>query len=707
MQSFRYHYLTLGVVASFSLAQPATAQEHKDDSTHPALMDEVVIYGDGYRTTGTKSQLMPMEAPMSYEIYDSELLALRQADTVNQALRYVTGITPESRATVTIFDQYTIRGFQSYRNFYDGLPLQYNGLWNLAPQVDVFATQGVEVLKGPTSVLYGSAPPGGMINQTAKQPLGDPATQVRVRTGSHDLAELGVDSTGPLTDDLDYRMIALFRQQDGQQKTTEEERRLLAPSLTWHMSDSTSLNLNLYYQDDPKLTPSTPLPALGTVHRASYGWLDADAYAGDRNWGGVDRTITMAGYKFNHAFTDDLTFLQNFRYTEGELFQENSYNNGLADDGRTLLRSAYFTDEDQEGFVVDNQLAWNLNTAAVEHRLLLGAEYRTLDADIHYGDTLGFDTPSLDLGNPDHDQFDPSALPFDSYTEKHAIEQDQLGIYLQDEIRWRNLTVVAGARWDSYESEDQARISYLGSPASSTTEIDQEEVTARASAMYHFDNGLSPYINYSESFEPTSGVNSLTGEPFEPTTANQIEAGVKYSDYRTNVTFAWFDLRKENVVVNTPDFLERTQTGEVGSEGVELNVDTRLTERLALTANYTWLDVEVLDNPLDPSRVGNNPVWVADQQASLWASFQATEALSLSGGVRYVGESAMDAANTDTVPSYTLADLAIDWQINPVYRVALSVNNVFDETYVGACFDASNCWMGIERSTELTLSARF
>lgn len=132
------------------------------DQPAEIALPEVVVSGSGYRTTGTKSDLTPMQAPMSYEVYDNELLTARQVDSVNEALRYVPGVTPESRSTVTIFDQYTIRGFESYRNYYDGLPLQYNGLWNLVPQVDVFATQSVEVLKGPTSVLYGSAPPGGM-----------------------------------------------------------------------------------------------------------------------------------------------------------------------------------------------------------------------------------------------------------------------------------------------------------------------------------------------------------------------------------------------------------------------------------------------------------------------------------------------------------------------------------------------------------------
>ena len=679
-----------------------------EGSQAPAL-EELVVYGTGYRTTGTKSDLLPLEAPMSYEIYDGELLARRQVDTVNEALRYVPGITPENRGTVTIFDQYTIRGFDSYYNYYDGLPLQYNTLWNLVPQVDAFATETIEVLKGPTSVLYGAAPPGGMVNQTAKQPLGEPQTLLRQRGGSSDLREIGLDTTGPASDSVNYRVIALWRESDGQQVTTEEERRTLAPSLTWDISSRTRLNLNLYYQDDPALVPSTPLPALGTLYRADYGRLDADAFAGDRAWSGMEREVTMLGYKLNHEFNEQWSFLQNFRFTDAEAFQKNTYNFGLQADGRTLTRSAYFTDEAQEGFVVDNQLAWSTELAGASHRLLLGVEYRELDSDIRYGDTLGFDTPAIDLAAPNHSLFDAASLPLDSYTEAHRIEQEQLGVYLQDEIRWQALTVVAGLRWDDYQSSDVADNNYLGSAYGSTTDIDQDQVSGRVAAMLNLDGGWAPYANYSESFEPTSGQDSLTGQPFEPTTAEQLEAGLKYRAPARDLTLtaAWFDLRKQNVVVNTPDFMQYTQNGEVKSEGVELALSTRLGEQWTLDATATWLDVEVTDNPLNPALEGKTPVWVADQQASLWLGWEPLPSIAVNAGVRYVGESQLDAANSDTLPSYTLYDLVVSWAIDDTWELGLSATNLTDETYVGACYDASNCWMGVERRVEAVLNARF
>ena len=703
-----YPSVTALLLLSAALTTSVQAAENGTDNDE-TVVDNVVVYGAAYRSTGTKSELEPLETPMSYEVYDQALLQQRQADSVNSALRYVPGITPESRSTVTIFDQYTIRGFDSYRNYYDGLPLQYDGLWNLAPQVDVYATQSVEVLKGPASVLYGSAPPGGMVNQTAKQPQGTQQTEIRLRAGGNNLQEIAADTTGPLADGIQYRVIALSRSADGQQKTTEEERLTFAPSVTFELGERTSLNLNLYYQKDPDMVPSTPLPATGTLYSAGYGKLDADAYAGDKNWQGMEREVTMLGYKFSHEFANGLSFLQNFRYTKGDAYQKNTYNNGLDGDDRTLLRSAYSTDETIEGWVMDNQLALTVNTGAIEHRVLVGVEYQTLNSDVFYADTLGNNTPSLDLSAPDYNQFDPASMPFDYYTQDNDVSQKQLGFYLQDELHLDALTVIAGLRRDHYESNDDSDYVYAGSAYPGDVDIDQRATSGRLAAIYTLANGVAPYIGYSESFEPQSGTDTNTGSAFEPTTAQQLEAGVKFRNADNSVTFtgALYDLKKQDVVVNDVAFATYTQTGEVESKGVELSLVADVTRDLTLTTNYTYQNVEVTDNELNTSLEGNHPVWVADQLASVWADYRLGYELNLAGGIRYVGESQMDAANTDSVPGYSLLDLAASWQINNLLELTASISNLTDKRYVGACYDASNCWMGAERSAEVGLYARF
>ena len=361
------------------------------------------------------------------------------------------------------------------------------------------------------------------------------------------------------------------------------------------------------------------------------------------------------------------------------------------------------------GWVVDNQLAWRFATGALSHRVLAGVDYQKLRTRVNYGDTLTTNTPGIDLGAPKHRLFDVASLPFGFYTERHAIRQSQLGFYLQDEARIGALTLIGGLRRDRYRSLDDNGSTYDGFPSSGSTAIAQHKTSGRLAAIYQFGNGVAPYLNYSTSFEPTSGVDSLTGQAFKPTTARQVEGGVKYKspDSRTQLTAALFDIRKRNVVVNTPAFNQYTQNGEVRSRGAELSWNQALTDRLDFTLGLTKLDMEVTKNELDPSLVGKTPVWVADKQASLWLNYAPLDTLDLSAGVRHVGESRMDAANTATVPAYTVFDAAAMWRLDRTWRLGLTASNLADKRYVGACFDARNCWMGAERSVELTLHAAF
>ncbi|MDP2538042.1 TonB-dependent siderophore receptor [Alteromonas stellipolaris] len=701
-----YPFLTALAIA---VATSPVAQEQEDESLEHIEVNPM----QSYRSTATKSSLRPIDSPVSISVIDQELLQLRQAQTVSEALRYSSGVTTESRPTITIFDQFTIRGFDTYQTFYDGLPLLSNNSWNLYPQVDSFATESLEILKGPASSLYGLVPPGGMVNQVAKYPKDEDETLVRAAVGSDNLLELGVDTTGQLTDNARYRLVALGRKQDGFQDTTENERYTIAPSVTIDLTKATELTLSAYYQDDPEMVPSTPLPGVGTLYEAPYGKLDASVYAGDENWNSYSREVLMLGYKVNHEFNNDWSVLQKFRYTDADALQQNSYHSGEPTDGIYLTRSAYLTDEEIDGVTVDTQLAGFVQTGDVAHNLLFGLDYQNSDSTVAYRDTLTTGTPVLDLSNIDNDLFDVSSLPLDFYQEDHVIDIEQIGFYLQDEIRIDNFTFLLNGRYDQFESTDVAANEYAGFPYGSTTEIDQNEFSGRVAAMYTFDSGWRMYVNYSESFEPVSGTDSVTDEAFKPTTADQIEVGTKYisGDGATTFTGAYFVLTKQNVVVNTSDFAQYTQNGEVESKGVELELNTRVTNALSLQANATFLDMEVTEDTLDPDVVGKTPVWVAEESASVWANYffdDALDGLMLGAGVRYVGETQADKYNTDIVPSYTLVDAVLSYDM-PQYDLKLtgSVSNLTDKEYVGSCYDTNNCWYGAQRRFEIGIEKRF
>ncbi|MEZ7517488.1 TonB-dependent siderophore receptor [Psychrobacter sp. NPDC078370] len=704
--------LIMGMSHAAYAVETTNNTENDEAATPSATLDAITVYSDGYRSTGTKTALDPNDAPMSYTRIDQDLLQKRQADSVNAALRYEPGVSAESRGTVSIFDEYNIRGFKTYSNFYDGLRLPYDGTYNLMPQVDIYATEAVEVVKGSASSLYGYAAPGGMVNQIAKAPKSTQENEIQLRFGTQNLKEVAIDSTGPITDTLDYRFVALKRQKDGQMQTTEEERLLINPSLKWQATDDVSVLANLFYQDDPDMVPSTPLPAVGTVYNASYGKLGSDAYAGDK-WNKFSKEVFMPSVTVNWDINDKLTFKHITRYTDAEAQQRNMYNNeGFVEGSDTILdRIAYTTDESMKNWTTDNQLAYKFDTANTSHNLLFGIEYQETDSTATYYDAGADGTPNLDLSNPDFSQISTDILPLDTFSRYDDIEQSQLGLYVQDEMTWQDWTVVAGLRHDKFKSIlDRTDTSKGVIPSEKMIDNDASETSGRLAAIYNFDNGLSPFLSYSQSFQPVVGSNFITNEPFEPTTADQLEAGIKYlsPDRATKGTFAVFDIAQKNVVVSDyVKYTDQTQTGEIESKGFEISGSRMLNDWVDLSASYSYTDAEITEEEINPEVVGNTPAQTAKHKATLWADYYATDKLTLNAGIRYEDGMQIDKQNTDELPSVTLVDIGGSYQINPMLAVGASINNLFDKTYVSSCYDINNCWMGPERQMTVSLKANF
>lgn len=716
----RFHYLKVVRWIGLGFALTVSNVGAEDSSSTPTRISlpEINIT-DTYRNTATKSQLTPDETPQSITVIDSDVLEMRDADSINEALRYVPGVTTELRGgAVSRVDQFNIRGFSNYQNTYDGMPLLYNG-WNLQPQIDAAAIQQVEVFKGPTSSLYGNMPPGGFVNMISKQPSLQPFNQFGVTIGNRNLTELSFESRGQIqSSDFSYSVVGLTRERDGQAVTSEEERQVFASSIDWQVSKKTLVNFNLFYQNDPSMGIYNAVPAAGSVYKTPYGRLDSDFYAGDANWNTYDRNVAMVGYKINHEFSNDWTLLHQVRYMDADAYQENTYSSGLLSEAplpfslapgadRTLLRRAYLTDETAKALTIDNQLAGKFNHGAIEHNVLIGVDYQDLSSDIRYEDWGETVIPPIDLFAANNHLINPSSLTEPTaYSSDFEINSDQIGFYLQDQIRIGNWIALFGGRYDQYNYEENG-LKY-GAPA--VSEIDQNEFSGRAGVLYEFSNGWSPYLSYAESFEPVGG-SDRNGKTFEPATADQWEVGVKYKSpsQHSQITIAAFEINKQNALTRDPTGgpYDLIQAGETRSRGIELESQYIYSENLMWTFNYTWLDVEVTED--NTGLEGKTPVWVADNTANLWLQYELFEGplagTQFGAGVRYVGETQMDALNTDTVNDYTVYDVAVSRDFGPT-NVRVSASNITGEEYY-SCYDSNNCWFGAERSVELAMTYEF
>lgn len=249
-----------------------------------------------------------------------------------------------------------------------------------------------------------------------------------------------------------------------------------------------------------------------------------------------------------------------------------------------------------------------------------------------------------------------------------------------------------------------------------TNERSDGQFTWRGGLNYLFDNGVTPYFSYSESFEPTLDT-SINGQTFKPSIGKQYEAGVKYvpKDRPIVLTGALYQLTKNNNLTPDPDNAQfSVQSGEIRSHGVELEAKAALNANVNLIASYTYTDAKYTK---DNTYQGKPTVEVPKHMASLWADYTfhetAVSGLTLGSGVRYVGSSSSFNSDNTTfkVPDYTLVDATIKYDLArfglPGSSVGVNINNLFDKTYVSSCYRDYACYWGAERQVVATATFRF
>lgn len=709
------------IAASLLLSAAMPIYAMAQDSTDPNAIELEPITVEGTRETGTspvpgvvahvtatgsKTDTPIIEIPQAISVITRDQMDQQEVTSVGESLRYTPGVFADSRPGA-LFDSVFLRGFGGFATsainpqMLNGLPLLAGSGW-ATQTIDPFALERVEVLRGPASVLYGQASPGGIVNMISKRPTEEPYHEIGVQVGNRDRLQSTFDFSGPLTTDRtwSYRLTGLASRADTEVDFSKEQRLLLAPTLTWRPDADTNLTVFGYYQNDPDNNFQGWLPAHGTVLPNASGKIPRSFYIGEPNYDGYDRRQFMVGYNFEHRFNEAWTVRQNVRYAHVEATMEGVSGNFLFPFGiapSELNRMSGWGDETLDGVSLDNQVQYRTSTGPLDHTFLAGLSYQQSASD-NAVSNYGYVAP-IDYLAPIYGQ--SFSIP-DVGTSTHQTA-DKIGVYLQDQIRLDKWAFTIGGRQDWSSIDTRNRL------ANTSSDQSDDAFTGRVGAVYLFDSGFAPYASYSTSFEPTVGTDA-SGEAYKPSKARQTEVGLRYQPPGLNIsmTVSVFDITRENVLTtdpSNPNF--SVQTGEVRSRGIEFEGRASLTDNLDLIAAYTYLDVEVTKDA-EASIVGNWPVAVPRQMASLWANYRFTDGafngLSLGGGVRYIGESAGDAANTFDVPDVTLVDAALRYDLGAMrpalkgWRAAVNVTNLFDTTYVSSCFSTGGCFYGNGRT---------
>ncbi|ATO33958.1 TonB-dependent siderophore receptor [Dickeya dianthicola] len=661
--------------------------------------------------SGTKTSTPLVKTPQSVTVVTRDQMDAQAVSSVSDALNYSSGVVTHYRGSSNRNDEVIARGFRYAPKFLDGLSYGLSGQGAALGKIDPWLLERVELVHGPASVLYGQVNPGGLISMTSKRPTAETIRKVQLSAGNQHLGEAAFDFGGALNDDktLLYRLNGIASTRDEFVNDYKEKRVAIAPAITWLPNSDTSFTLLTSYQNDPQAGYRNFLPKIGTVTEASAGYIPNDLNVSDPNYNRSKREQVGIGYIFDHSFSDNVSFQQNFRYSQlRERYKYLVYTWSNPEISDTSLSRRQVREElDADEIGLDNQIKVKLATGDIQHTLLSGLDYKWQDRDYNYWRNGG-DQYNFDWANP---SYGGSYLVSDSQlalNQSYKKKLDQVGVYLQDQMEWNQWNLLLSGRhdWSEIRTQDHT--------TSTTTQQNDSKFTGRTGLLYAFDNGISPYVSYSTSFEPNLDSGAPGTPAFKPTTGEQTEVGIKFQPKGSNtlLTVSLFDITQKNITSYNSVTQYNEQIGKVKSKGAEAEVHTQLTPEISLMAAYTYTDA-VTKESNTASQVNKTPSALPRHSASTWGSYSfqngPLKGVTLGTGVRYVGSTYGDNAEGFNVPAYTLYDAMARYELGSLASqlkgttVQLNVNNLTDKRYVASCGGDTACFYGSGRTVVTTV----
>jgi len=656
---------------------------------------------------GAKSDLPLRELPQSVRIVTRQAIDDLGATKLDDVLDYVGGVSRQNNFG-GLWDNIAIRGLPGNEN--TGMATLFNGFSSNrgfnAPR-DLAGVERIEFLKGTAAALYGSSEPGGTLNIVSKRPLWKPANAVEVYAGSQGLKRGALDLTGPIGENFAYRLNVAAEDRDSFRDHVGARREVVAPAFTWKLGRDTVLEYSGEY-----LRHATPLDRGVVAVGNRLGAVPRSRFFGEP----ADGNVTVKNQ--THQFILSHEWNATWRSRVGVSYRETSVNGfstepaALRADG-SLTRQRRFRDFNSSDIALQAELQGNLKTGDIEHELLFGVESFRFDMDslMLRANPTTARPYAINIYHPVYGQRQPVPTA-NTDTLEH---QKNTAFYVQDAIRlspeWR---LVAGVRADNYSQ------SLLNRRNGTTARQEPSSTSPRIGLSWLPTPQWTVYANAGRSFRPNTG-SDVASNGFAPETGRSLELGTKWesADQRMGATAALFDIRKRNVLTADPvNTGYSVAAGEIRSRGLEFDFSGQLSKHWRLTASLVLNDVEITkDNTLE---VGGRLLNVPRVNGSVLAVYEDGLAngqrYGIGGGITHMGKRLGEARTQAEakggkpafdLPAYTTAKLVAYWRINPMLRLTLDVDNLFDKTYYASSY--SRLWVtpGTPRTVTLGLQAKF
>ncbi|WP_018632529.1 TonB-dependent siderophore receptor [Neomegalonema perideroedes] len=713
MTRFRLSMTTALLTCQAFLTGPLLAQEagtiYLEEITLEGRADPAgpVRSADPETLTGSKTAALVTEIPQSVSVISAQDLKTANANKLDGALAFSAGVLGQPYGYDSDTNWIFIRGFAATAtgSYQDGLPNFAYGFGGF--YVDPFMVERIEVLKGPSSALYGGSNPGGLVNYASKTPTGEPGTDLEVGADEHGRVWASADHQGRFSDVTDYRILGKLERVDGNGAFDAGFHGVGSGSMRRELSGGGSLTLGLdLMKIDETHVGSSWLPYEGTVVAAPFGFISREFNTGEPKHDRYERDQIAARLVWNRPI-GDWEFTNTARAAWSKVEEDSVYAYGYSgfsttpqDAVGTMSRLVFDHSTEAKTLLNDARLERELDVAGTNHRLMLGVDVKYFAMDQVQSSAVG--TP-LSFANPVYGAAQPAASPYID----QKMSQTQVGFYVQDQIRFGDGWIGTGnLRYDRVKTDVGTNYAAWGGPAPGYDRTDGE-FSWRVGLAKELPGGLTAYASASTYFNPEIKADA-TGTEFPPETGRQFEGGLKWApNDDLLVTLSAYDLKREDITQSVTAGTYN-QLGEVRSRGIELEAQGKLGHGLALRGALTLMDVEIRDDA-NAALIGKTPYSIPEKTASLQVSWtpEPMPDLTLTGAVRWVGDSWADNENTLKVKGRTLLDLGATYRFGEDWEANLAVENVTDEDYVASCQTAYWCYYGAGRTASLSLRKSF
>ncbi|MEL1241922.1 TonB-dependent siderophore receptor [Flavobacterium flavipallidum] len=690
---------------------------------------------------GAKTEIALKDLPQSVSYATKELIADQGTMRVGELVKNFSGVTQ-----FTFYDDISIRGFringQSNTQLLNGLRTS-TGFWK-QPLTNYL--ERVEVLKGPSSALFGNASPGGVVNRVTKKPLDQAANSISFSTGSFNTLRALGDFTGPLNEDktLLYRLNIGYENANSFRDLQFDKNIVIAPSFSFLPNDKTRVNFDLIYNSSKSILDR----GQSTYENDLYSTNIRQSLNAANDY--LNEETYILTTSLNHQFNDKLSFSASYirtGYNEDLLEHRGANKYAVDGDGNSIPTSiemqVFMRKRKRYIDNISNFFVYKTKTGILDHNLVLGFDYaqEELPAGASQMEAKGYrnatNTGAINTYNPNNKSaylLDANGNPVPNVAHfdlTNPLGSQQLkdmskyfytnrafdptfystyGIYLQDQIKLGPLKALLGVRYDEYiDRENYTK--------DNEKKVKQHSFLPRVGLTYTLTPNINLYSTYVKGYNPqTASIisNPNAGGPFDPLESNMIEFGGKSSWFKENlyVTLAFYKIKEKNSLYNANDSnnvdLMRA-IGEQESKGIEIDLNGRITNQWSISAAYSFNEASITDSPV-ASEIGRQKPNTPKHQGNIWTRYNFTEGalkdFGLAFGSNFVTRRNLSISATQTIPGYTVMNAALYYTINK-FKIQLNANNIMNKTYWVGGYDYIRLFPGAPKNWLLTLGYSF